>query len=133
MTNYNFTTEALLDMIIDRLEEGYEGAIYEELHHEAFNTYEGFTYTTEAEKALDDEVGIFEAIDEVLQYETNTFGNILTPIDACSIANMLTYIRGEQVMYNHLDDIMTKYDELETTEENTKNMIKDITEVKENL
>lgn len=44
----------------------------------------------------------FKAIDIVKQYEKELFGHMYTEIDEESIANMLAYIIGEDIIYNVL-------------------------------
>ena len=48
--------------------------------------------------------GVFNAIDTVLSYEKDNSGESYTKIDSESIANMLVYIIGEEILYSLDED-----------------------------
>lgn len=83
--------------IIECLENGYNG-YYCDLHNEVFNTDYYIIGTYQAKEYLN-EYGIFEAIEEVQEYENNNFGEVFTNIaNPEKLVNMLYYIIGEEVI-----------------------------------
>lgn len=99
MTNNNkyFTTLEALETILEFIGNDYAG-YYEDLHNEIFNSDYYIIGTHEAKQALS-EYGVFEAIEEVMQYEKDNFGEVSTEIhDPEKLANMLWYIIGEEVL-----------------------------------
>lgn len=105
--------------IIDKLEEGYEGYLYE-LHNEVFNTE---MYTNDEDEAIEilDSLGSYSVIGEIVKYEPNNFG--YTSADKynnpCWVLSMLWYIVGEEALQELGEDI-EEFDELwneELTEE----------------
>ena len=91
----NMRKEAIED-IIDVLED-YEG-YYCDLHNEVFNTGYYIIGTYEAKQQLE-KLGVFEAIEEVQQYEMDNFGEVYTDLsDPEKLINMLYYIIGEEVI-----------------------------------
>ena len=108
--------------LIDKLEEGYTGDYYD-LHDEVFNT----DYYVESEYVAKDILGdyAFEAIGKVCDYEKSIFGTITTDLScAASVANMLYYIIGEEVM----TEIDNYYDDVD--EETRKELIKKLKNLK---
>lgn len=98
---YNIKREELIakakERIVDFLEDGYDGYFYD-LHNEVFNTDYEYVYTSEAKEMLN-EYDVFEAIEEIKNYEQNNFGIVNTNFsNACSVANMLWYIIGEEAL-----------------------------------
>lgn len=70
-----------------------------EVHHEVFNTDYFIIGCYQAEKWIIDNFGsVFEAIEIVQGYEKLNFGKTSCPLNARSIANMLSYICGEHVL-----------------------------------
>ena len=117
---YYTEVEALEDIrafIIDNYD-SYEH--YEDLHHNVFN----FGYRGGLE-ALE-KYGVFEAIGEVQQYETDNFETVFTDLsNADSVSNMLWYIVGENVVYS-LDTLSSCVGLM--NEEDNKEIIKEIDE-----
>ena len=110
LTKQYFTTTEALEDILDMLESGYTGWYMEDLHHEVFNTGYYIIGTYQAKQALT-EYGVFEAIEEVQEYEDNAFGERYTDVsDPEKLANMLYYIIGEEVI-NDLE--LTDCDDVE--------------------
>lgn len=73
-------------------------ADYDCLHHTAFNEDYYIIGTYEAKKALE-EVGTFEALGLIKEYELENFGNVDTDLtDPEQVANMLFYIVGEHLI-----------------------------------
>lgn len=75
-----------------------------DLHSYLFNEEYAFIFDNEAEEAVNS-VNNWSAIRLVRKYEMDNFGELLTEIEPCKIANMLVYIYGEfllnQVEYLH--------------------------------
>lgn len=95
--NKYFTTLEALETILEFIGNDYDG-YYEDLHNEIFNSDYYIIGTYRAKKALE-EYGVFEAIEKVMQYEKDNFGEVLTEIhDPEKLANMLWYIIGEEVL-----------------------------------
>jgi len=69
-----------------------------DLHHEIFNTDYFCYYTSEAKDYLNS-YGVFQAIEEVTEYEKFNFGEVTTEIsDPVKLINMLVYIKGEEIL-----------------------------------
>ena len=105
--------------IIEALEDGYNG-YYCDLHHEVFNTDYYIIGTHEAKEALK-EYDVFEAIEKVITYEKDTFGELYTDLsNPEKLINMLYYIIGEEVLNEMMEDI-------EAWQENWNNLATDET------
>ena len=114
MSNFNRDTlEQHKQMIIDALEDGrITDDNIEDLHYEVFNTDYFIIGYYPAEQWLKENFGsVFQAIDIVKEYELENFGEFNTDINSEAIANMLSYICGEEVV-NGLGSFDT-LDELE--------------------
>ena len=118
-----FTKQEAIQDVIETLENGYSG-YYEDLHNEVFNTDYYIIGVSEAKEALT-EYGVFEAIDEVRQYEYDNFGEYYTDVaNPEKLANMLYYIIGEGVITNN--DELNQYYDLIADEETNKIIIKSL-------
>lgn len=99
----NFTKEEAKESIIELLNNGYDGQVCD-IHHEVFNTDYYIIGRYEAEEALKD-YGIFRAIDEIVQFEKDNFGETFTDItEPEKVANMLWYIIGYDTI-NELESV----------------------------
>lgn len=111
--------EAIMD-IIETLESGYDG-YYCDLHNEVFNTDWYIIGTFSAKEALN-EYGVFDAIEVVMDYEKDNFGEVTTDIsNPEKLINMLYYVIGDEViseMYE-IEEFEDNWDE-EASEENNK-------------
>ena len=75
----------------------------EDLHHEVFNTDYYIIGTYKAKQWLKDEV--FNVIDIIKKYENFNFGSVNTDLsDPEKVVNMYTYIVGEEVVANYLNN-----------------------------
>lgn len=86
---------------VDRIDElmGYEPEA-SELHHHLYNEDYFIIGYYNAERFLN-EYGVFNAIDEVKQYEQDNFGEVTTDFsNSESVANMFAYIKGEEYLNN---------------------------------
>ena len=93
--------DAIFD-IINCLGDGYSG-YYSELHNEVFNTD---YYVIGYRNAVDmlEEYGVFDAIEEVMEYEKYNFGEVYTEVwDPEKLANMLYYVIGAEVISEMYD------------------------------
>lgn len=110
--------EEVLDEMLDRVED-YEGSDFDTFENEVFNDEERNMYYNEAkdelEKFVSDEDldgyetvdGIFGAIELIKEYESTEFGEVNTDFsNPCDIANMIDFIRGENVF----GEVMEKAD-----------------------
>ena len=103
----------LMQYTIDKLEDlksSYTGYGCD-LHNELFNTDYFIIGYYEAEQWLINNVGIFEAIRVVSEYEKSNFGEI-NPEDISNsekLVNMYTYIIGEQIL-NNSDTLQQNWD-----------------------
>lgn len=108
--------EEVLDEMLDRVED-YEGSDFDTFENEVFNDEERNMYYNEAkdelEKFVSDEDldgyetvdGVFGAIELIKEYESTEFGEVNTDFsNPCDIANMIDFIRGENVF----DEVMEK-------------------------
>ena len=110
------------EQIIECLKEGYDG-YYSDLHSEVFNTNYYIVGAYQAKEALK-EYDVWEALEKVLSYEKDTFGEVYTDLsDPEKLVNMLYYIIGEEVLWEMLDESKTlsdNWDNVASDEMNTK-------------
>lgn len=84
---------------------------YSEVHQEVFNTDYFIIGYHEASKWINENFGdAFTAVDIVKQYEMENFGEMYAEVNSEKIANMLSYICGEQVIseldqFDNLDEL----------------------------
>lgn len=120
MTKESLRKEAI-EKLIEHLEEGNRPDIGD-LHNEVFNEDYYIIGTARAKGELN-EYGVFEAIQEVKDYEVDNFGEFTTEIEPESIANMLFYIAG----YDVLTDLKSYYKiEGNITDKDAKILIKEL-------
>lgn len=112
-----FTVNEAIENIIEMLQD-YDGQI-SELHHEVFNSDYYIIGYNSAENALL-EYGVFKAINEVVSFEIENFGETITDItDPEKVANMLWYIVGYELLndlesYQEYNDYYLNDDESES-------------------
>ena len=71
----------------------------DDLHNELYNTTHPFNDTEDAKKQLL-EYDVFKAVDKVISYEKDSFGELYTDIaDPKKLAGMLVYVLGEDFIY----------------------------------
>jgi len=79
------------------------GDDFSDLHYYAFNEdYYIIGYYQASEWLKRHDIDAFEAIDEVITYEKDNFGETNTAINSEAIVNMYAYIKGEDLI-NSLD------------------------------
>lgn len=111
MLNNKELKKELLTHIIETLERFDQ---VEELHYHAFNENCYTIGRYNAEQWLNKyNIGIFDAISCVQQYELENFGEVQVELDAESVVNMLVYILGEELLAD-FDLEVTKEDLLYT-------------------
>ena len=101
MTTFNTATLNLhASMILDAInDERINDDNLEDLHHEVFNTDYFIIGYYDASKWINENFGdAFNAIDIVKEYEVENFGEMNTEVNSEKIANMLSYICGEEVI-----------------------------------
>lgn len=128
MTEY-FTDNEIKETLLDNLDgyEGINGYTFEDVFNDLFNSDYYIIGYREAENALK-EYGIFNALEEVQQFDIENFGHWDTNYtDPEKVANMLEYIHANEYMQDVLVDAGL-YLEDETT---TKNVNKFIETLKE--
>ena len=94
--------EDVKDYIIDQLSSdvGLDQNI-NELHHYLLNEDYFIIGYYEAEKWLKKD-SIFNAIEKIKDYEQSNFGQVTTDLSSSeSVANMLAYILGEEILFNN--------------------------------
>lgn len=106
--------EELKQVIIDALNDGYDGEV-SELHFRCFNEDYFIIGHYQAEEWLKANYGVFDAIEAIREYEMDNFGEVNTKIDPESVCNMLVYILGEEIL-GEIDAVRDHWDE-EVTEE----------------
>ena len=74
-----------------------------DLHHYLLNEDYFIIGYYQAEQWLKKDNGsIFEAIETIREYEQSNFGEVSTDLSSSeSVANMLAYILGEEILYNN--------------------------------
>ena len=111
--------------IIEALTDGEYSGYYCDLHNCLFNEDYHYCYTSEAEDDLN-AIGVFNAISVIVKYETEEFGVVNTDFTSpCTVANMLYYIVGEEVLYDLFDECEL-WDEVrddEATKETNKALV----------
>lgn len=90
----------LVEFAIDRIKEMPDGKIYGcDLHHEIFNTDYYIIGYYQAEQWLIKNPGIFNAIEEIKDYEKFNFGEVNTDFSSSeAVVNMYVYIKGEEIL-----------------------------------
>lgn len=106
--------ECGIDRIQDMIDNG-ERVEATELHNTLYNEDYFIIGSYKAEKALED-YGIFAAIETVVEYEKDNFGEVNTDINSEAIANMLAYIIGEEAL-NKCNQLSQKWDSGELSED----------------
>ena len=81
-----------------------------DLHHYLLNEDYFIIGYYEAEKWLKKD-SIFNAIDKIKEYEQFNFGQVTTDLSSSeSVANMLAYILGEEILYeNDIYNLFTRF------------------------
>lgn len=129
-----FTKEAIIETLKNA--EDYSVDSFDDLFDDMFNSNYYIIGTYEAAKALEtyknDKTldgyettldGVLGAIELVKQYESDQFGEVSTPLDDPEqLANMVNYIRGENLFGETLNEAGLDFDS-ETTEENIQKFI----------
>ncbi len=99
--NYSIITTTALNehvaMISDAISDGRLTADnYEDMHNIVFNSdYFIVGYYNASQWLAKHNIDAFDAIEFVQAYETDNYGEVMTPIDSESIVNMFSYIVGE--------------------------------------
>ena len=114
--------EEARERIIECLKDGFNG-YYSDLHHEVFNTSYYIIGTHEAKRALE-EYDVFNAVEKVLTYEKENFGEVYTDLsDPEKLVNVLYYIIGEEVLWEmleHSETLNENWDQQADEETNAK-------------
>lgn len=83
-----------------------DGVSTVDMHHEVYNRDNTYVYTADAERDLE-QIGTFNAIRTVMQYEQDNFGQT-APAEKygnpCWVADMVVYILGEALIYHLFGD-----------------------------
>lgn len=76
-----------------------EGEYACDIHNHLFNTDYFIIGTYQAKVWLEKNIGVFEAINLIVDYEKGHFGNVETDLTSPeAVANMVAYIVGEEVL-----------------------------------
>lgn len=94
-------------LLINALADGsLDGVSTVDMHHEVYNQDNTYVYTADAKRDLE-QIGTFNAIQTVMTYEQDNFGQT-APAEKygnpCWVANMLVYILGEALIYHVFGD-----------------------------
>jgi len=118
--------EDVKEYIIDQLQDdiGLDSPI-DELHDSLLNQDYFIIGYYQAEQWLKKD-SIFNAIDKIKDYEQSNFGQVTTDLSSSeSVANMLAYILGEEILYNNdTYNLFTRFHNEYLTEEK-KNLLID--------
>lgn len=96
MTNLN---QELTQHIIDYVNECADDQDFSELHNECFNQdYYIIGYYQASEWLKKHDIDAFQAIECVIDYEKNNFGEVNTKINSEAVVNMYVYIKGEELI-----------------------------------
>nr|DAE45395.1 MAG TPA: hypothetical protein [Caudoviricetes sp.] len=99
--------EEVENQLIDALADGtLEGVSTVDMHHIVYNRDNTYVYYEDAERDLK-QIGTFSAIQTVMQYEQDNFGQT-APAEKygnpCWVADMVVYILGEALIYHVFGD-----------------------------
>lgn len=96
-----------------------------DLHHYLLNEDYFIIGYYKAEQWLKKD-SIFNAIDKIKEYEQNNFGEVTTDLNSSeSVANMLAYILGEEILFNNdTYNLFTRFHN-EYLDEDKKNLLID--------
>ena len=114
------------DYIIDQLTDNVGLDQYiGDLHHYLLNEHYFIIGYYKAEQWLKKD-SIFNAIDKIKEYEQDNFGQVSTDLSSSeSVANMLAYILGEEILYeNDTYNLFTRFHN-EYLDEDKKNLLID--------
>jgi len=95
-------------MGMENISEGQEAA---DLHHQLFNMDYFIVGYYDAEQFLIKGPGVFNAIEEIKNYEQSNFGEVNTDFSSSEkVVNMYAYIKGEEVLaeVKHLQNVWDK-------------------------
>jgi hypothetical protein len=95
-----------------------------DIHNEYFNSDYFIIGRYEAKKWLEENYGIFEAIEKVKTYEEENFGELNTEIyEPERLVNMLVYILSEELINNVFSSVHTieNEDDIQYINENIEN------------
>jgi len=96
-----------------------------DLHHELFNTDYFIIGRYDATRWLENNVGVFQAIDEIKEYEMNNFGEVNTDLSSPeAVCNMYVYIKGEELL-NESKSLMNNWDK-NLTKENLEQILTEL-------
>ena len=129
MTTEYFTEQEIKETLLDNLDgyEGIEDYTFEDVFNDLFNSDYYIIGYRKAADALE-EYGIFNALEEVQQFDVDNFGHWDTDYtDPEKVANMLEYIHASKYMQDMLDDAGL-YLEDATTAENVNELIETLKE-----
>jgi len=102
----------IVNHAIDRINDmiGYGETEASELHFHLFNEDYFIIGYGPAEEFLNNGPGIFNAIEEIKEYEQFNFGQVSTDLSSSeNVANMYAYIHGEELLYE-IDTLQNKHD-----------------------
>ena len=114
------------DYIIDQLTDNVGLDQYiGDLHHYLLNEHYFIIGYYKAEQWLKKD-SIFNAIDKIKEYEQDNFGQVSTDLSSSeSVANMLAYILGEEILFNNdTYNLFTRFHN-EYLDEDKKNLLID--------
>ncbi len=111
----NEAKKSILEYAIEFLTDGRCVDVYGcDLHNKIFNEdyfINGYYNASEWLKSCN--IDAFDAIQTVIDYEKDNFGEVNTKINSEAITNMLAYIYGEEVL-NYSERLQNKWDVLLT-------------------
>lgn len=125
MKTFNYATEQQhLSMILDAInDDRITDDNIEDLHHIVFNEDYFIIGYFQAEQWIKENFdSVFGAIETVIEYEKESFGESHTKINSEAIANMLSYICGEYVIS---DNDLHTFETVEELKEALESLLED--------
>jgi len=124
LTSEQYT--AILEHGLDKMRDGVGVDQHaSDLHNELYNMDYFIIGTYQAKQFLGEEA--FEAIEIIKNYEQDNFGEVTTDLSSPeSVANMLAYIVGEEIL-SESDTLSDKCDSL-LSEDDIKNIIEELSD-----
>jgi len=120
--------EELVEHAIEGVQDRGEDNYGCDLHHYIFNEDYYIIGTSLAKEWLEENVGVFEAVGEVKEYESSNFGECNTDLsDPEKVVNMFVYIKGEEIL-NESSTLSDKWNNL-LEKEDVENIVEELQEL----
>ena len=122
--NEKFTVKTALEMVLEELNNGYEGEV-SDLHNDVFDSDYYIIGTHAATEALE-EYGLFKAIKKVKEYQELHFGEVFTDFSCPeTLATDLSYVIAGEAYFD-IESVNDNYDKSFLDEEVKEQVIEEL-------